>query len=474
MNSILLSIALLGQVSFSIENPGIEPQLAAIKSANPTGWWPWGVTAWDQNGDGRKDVLITMHSGHGGMIFRQNADGTFTDANAALGVTYSQLPNIARPVVADFNGDGVSDLGGIGLSGASKVFLNLTTSLSQTTGTLTPIGQGCYAIDANGDGKLDGEAWSGQSGRTFIERAINKYPASQNFTYSKSEVPLPSEFPQSLKDELPTITTGGGPIWKYCDLDADGDQDCVVQFWTTYTLNEALRFGRYLVRDSAGVLQDVSATCGLPLTGCVPMLDSIADHNGDGKLDIILSHKSGQSGLYVQGANCTFTHVANATLDSAVQFNSNPYPYSCLFSDFDSDGDQDIVIFAQRLDYADVFERTPAGYVRWGNRINCWGAQGIDIADMTGDGKPDILIGGQGPVVYPATLDQAIHSVRVLVYRNTSAATPPPPPPPPPPGALRYFFNNVEQPQGTLGTIDGVPIPGPIGTSDKVIRITTP
>lgn len=456
-----LALALCGQLSFSIESPGIEPQLVAIKAARPSGWGTWGIMSWDQNQDGRKDILVTHHTIWGGILFRQNENGTFTDVTASLGVTHQQLPVAARPALGDFNGDGILDLGGLGLTGTSKVVINNLSSLSWPAGnsTLIPIGQEGKALNINGDNYADAQLIIGKFGRTRLRKAINNHP-NPVFTYTDTELPLPEEFPQALKDNLATYTTAGGPVWKYATPDF-----CVVQYFSTYDVNEATRFGRYLMRDAQGVLQDVTATCGLP-GNAVPMLDSIVDHNGDGLLDIILSHKFGLSGLYVQGPAGTFTKHTNAQIDYVVQWNNQAYEYKCLLADFDSDGDSDMILHAQRHGYADVFERTASGYTKWG-RIWCWDAEGIEIADMTGDGKPDILVGGSGPV------SNSSASTSVLIYRNTSAGAPPPPPPPPPPGVLRVILNDIEQPQGTTATDNGVPLTAS-GTTDRIIVITTP
>lgn len=454
----LIAVSLTGQVQFEPAETDITSQLTAVKNANPSGWWSWGVRAYDWNDDGRQDVLVTLHSAQGGVLYQQNANGTFTEADT--GLARSKLPSVAAPAIADFDGNGTLDLGGAGASGAAKVLLSGAGGLVETTGTLTPLGSGLKAVDVNGDGKPDAEAWLGDYGTPRLLRQINNYPASANFSYSNTVVPIPAEWPQSVKDQLANLaldTTSAnrfsGPRWIGTDLDADGDTDYVVSYFGSYG-DAAHRFGKYLINNN-GTLEDKTATIGID-AGSVPLLDAIGDIDGDGRKEIITSHKWSGSGLWKMGANGAYTSASTDIADS-VKFDSASYPYVARWVDLDYDDDHDLVISSQRLGYLDVFENAGGG--TWTKRLRAyhWDAEGWDLADMNGDGKLDIIVGGTGPVSNPGWGQQG--NCQVFVFVNTTPNDPgPPPPPPPPPIVVPVVTVEVDPGTTIVVKVNGQPV----------------
>ncbi len=165
------------------------------------------INAADFNGDGKKDVDFGTEGIYGSAIGSQSIE--FGAGNGTFSAPVS--PTNASPVIADFNGDGRSDM--LWFDGSGAVVLLGQTDGSFTTVT-TPLRIGAppsFAVgDVNNDGKPDLvlsygdhlEIWLGNGDGTF------RYSSSIDY------------FSQG-------VGIGGQPIVA-ADLDGDGNADIVV------------------------------------------------------------------------------------------------------------------------------------------------------------------------------------------------------------------------------------------------------
>jgi hypothetical protein len=102
-----------GHVDLAVANPGLAPTVSVLlgngdgtfqpPAAYAVGSRPDGIVAADFNGDGRTDLAVANYSDNSVSTLLGNGDGTFVDPGQLATTPY------ANPVVADVNGDGISD-----------------------------------------------------------------------------------------------------------------------------------------------------------------------------------------------------------------------------------------------------------------------------------------------------------------------------------------------------------------------------
>jgi hypothetical protein len=137
----------------------------------------------------------------------------------------------------------------------------------------------------------------------------------------------------------------------------------------------------------------------------VPLL--LADLNGDGKLDVIVGNQTNQGSG--DGSVVVLLNNGDGTLQSAKGYDSGGFLISSVaVADLNSDGKQDLVVVncaasgssscfftaggtvGVLLGNGDGTFRTVQSYARGGSGTS-WSP--VKVADVNGDGKPDVLVG---------------------------------------------------------------------------------
>lgn len=348
----------------------------------------------DVNGDGKKDVVAF---GNDGVYVSLSTGSSFTAPSRWI-ANYSHNNGRWRSdkhlrVLGDINGDGKQDIVGFGDAG---VYTSLSTGFSfgQASFVVNEFGydQGWrianhprFLADVNGDGKQDIVGFANEG--VYV-------------SLSTSTATTPGFTPASRWLENFGVNQG----WQVAkhprflaDINADGMQDIVgfgdAGVWVS--LSTGSSFGRVNF-----VLADFGVNQGWRVEKHPRFL---ADVNGDGRQDIV---GFGDAGVFWTLSNSdgffgqvTFV-IANFGYDSGWRVEKHPR----FLADVNADGRQDVVGFGDAgvwtaLSTGSSF--TPASFVLADFGYNqAWRIEKHPrfLADMSGDGKQDIVAFGDAGV----------------------------------------------------------------------------
>lgn len=232
-----------------------------------------GVTVFDYDGDGAPDIFLVngapwpweesleKRSGHGCALYRNDGRGHFTDVTAAAGLN-TELQGMAA-VAGDYDGDGRPDLF-ITCVGSNHLFRNL--------------GQGHFE-DMTEEAGVGGEDNTWSIGAAWIDADADSRPDLVVLHYARwlQEVGLAQAF--SIAD---VGRSYGAPT------------GFLSAFPSVYRNRGDGAFE--LLPDSAG-LRAIDSETGRPVAQ--PLAVVPVDHNGDGRLDLLVTYHNHAATLYL-------------------------------------------------------------------------------------------------------------------------------------------------------------------------------
>lgn len=330
------------------------------------------------DGDGKADV-VQFHPGPNSSvdvwISDANGDAKFT--HAAQGGTFGiSTSSLQGAVLTDANADGKLDILAVDTSSPGQVwFLYNNGDGTFQNGFSTPLaGQspdGIVFADFNGDGQLD------FAGLNYTNEQVDVYLQS-NGTFSQAGSDLLT--PNAVYD---TCNLAAG------DLTGDGKPEIVAancndQNITAYVNNGDGTF-------QTGVYYSAAAAPDGSSANTQPRAATIADVNGDGKADILLSNLNSSDVTVLLGKGDGTVSVP--TIGYAV----GGYPQQPpLVGDFNGDGKADIIVSDAEFSYVFLKGYGDGTFLSALNYYGSTNSYGFDIAsgDFNGDGKPDFVISG--------------------------------------------------------------------------------
>lgn len=391
-----------------------------------------GVAIIDYDNDGYPDVYIvngTTLDGKGELptskLFHNNHDGTFTDVTSQAGVGVSGWGQ--GVCVGDYDNDGYDDLY-VTFYGKNHLFHNLGNGKFEDVTDKAGVGgsghdwsTGCAFVDYDRDGKLDlavanyvdfdlatapkpGESTSCVWKGTPVMCGPRGLKPAHNILYHN----LGNGTFEDVSSKAGFLKTDG----HYClsvspvDFDDDGWPDIYMACDSTPSI---LYHNKH-----NGTFQDVGITAGVAVNEDgreqAGMGSTIADYNGDGKLDIFKTNFSDDtSTLYQNQGNGTFT---DATFASGLGLHTQFLGWGTMFFDFDNDSWPDIVVAnghvypeVEKMHLGSDYQEPALLYRNLGNgQFSDVGAsagpafqsraagRGLAIADFWNDGRQSVVI----------------------------------------------------------------------------------
>ncbi|MES2777988.1 MAG: FG-GAP-like repeat-containing protein [Bacteroidota bacterium] len=345
----------------------------ALKTDFATAWAPRSVSIDDLDNDGRPDLAAAM-SNNGTISLLMNASSSGTPAFAAgvNGVT-GQGPYAS--CFADLDGSGELDMVVVNnIDNTVGLFRNVPTtgsiSLEQNTTYATGAGPNSVAYaDFDGDNKID------------------LATANSNATVSVlRNTTVGIVLGVAGKIDFATGTSPQSVV--AADIDGDGKPDLVVANSGSNTISVLRNISTYGVMNFAAKV-DIAV-------GSSPLSVCISDVDGDGKPDIVVAN-SGSNTVSVLRNN---SNSGTITLIPKVDFTTAATPRSVSMSDIDGDGKPDLAVAAAGDNKASVLRNNSfSGTIAFDTKLDFTTATspfGINIADIDGDGRPDLVVANNG------------------------------------------------------------------------------
>ncbi|MGA3163555.1 MAG: FG-GAP-like repeat-containing protein, partial [Verrucomicrobiota bacterium] len=369
----------------------IDSSSLASRVDLPTGNGPGRVVIADLDGDGKPDLIIADSYAGELFIYRNiSTNGSLTAGSFAPRVVIPMITgaysNPYTLAVADLDGDGKLDI--IALNADSNVvsiFRNISSPGSITTNSFAarvdlPGGnnmRGLAVQDLNGDGRPE------------IITANQNPPGTISIFQNMSTI---GNIAFAARVDFPA---GNGPVSVAIgDLDGDGKPDLAVVNYSSGTVSVFRNIG--VVGGDITTNSFASKVDFPALVSAFPI--AIGDLDGDGKLDLVVGGGNGSKAISVYRNTSTVGSITTNSFAPRVDFAAAGWVNSLTLADLDGDGKLDIALVSQSSSVFSIFKNVsvPGSFTTnslsarvdyaAGNNPN-----GISVGDLDGDGRPDIV-----------------------------------------------------------------------------------
>ncbi len=356
---------------------------------------PKAVAVADLNGDGKPDILTADYSDGTVSLLRNETAKGAASVNFAPRQTFPVGSNPQDVAVADLNGDGKPDLavanGKSDLAvansddGTVSVVLNQTTSPTADFAfaapqTFTVGGDPDFIAvgDLNGDGKPDIVTANYFSGGSTVSVLLNQTVNGNAFA---------NFAPQQV------FNVGGDPrTVAIGDLNGDGKPDLVTanDFSGTVSVLMGNGDGSFQTQPAFGV-------------GADPLALAAADLNGDGHPDLITANAATNTVSVLLGNG-------DGTFQTQQTVVVGDRPDALAVADLNNDGRPDLVVANQNSNTVSVLLGNGDGTFQPQQTYTVGpGPDAVAVADVNGDGIPDQIVANSGPLGDPN------HTISVLL-----------------------------------------------------------
>lgn len=343
---------------------GTELALTATPSSvspGSGGLGPYAAAVGDLDGDGRPDIVVSNYSNNTISIFHNTT-------TAPGSISFTKLSDITTGtgllpkgiVIGDFDNDGKPDVA-VACSGNNIVciFPNITT----TGGAITfgaVMNNRTYASgplnlaegDLDGDGKVD----------LVVSNATSSPATISFFRNSSTPGSISFEIPMNYATTVSGVTVA--PLAPYGisigDLDGDGKPEVVVGTWaSTGTPSNNVIIYRNTTTTGATFTTTSFAQSTLPdVTNIYGV--TMADMDGDGKLDLVTANYNGSSVGVFRNTTTTIGSITFAPIFTMLSASFDAETFVC---DIDGDGKPDIGVANTSGTSVSLFRNNPTPYL---------------------------------------------------------------------------------------------------------------
>jgi len=379
------------------------------------GGTPAAVASADFNSDGAQDLAVASTTDNNVVVLPGTGTGAF-QLNGSVSVGAQTEPNPSSIAVGDFQGAGKPADIAIASAGTGTITILLANGhgnyKAQPAITVGTSLVSLVAKDVNDDNKVDLIAADNKGSKVWVLLGNGNGSFQTPVSYTLSSAPtcvlvddLDGDGSQDIVacDKGVSILFGKG----------DGTFNAATDFKTGgNTFPVAATDGRFLEGEldlavvasgtnSIVVLlnkghRQFSQPVSIPVnTG--PTSVAAFDFNGDGFLDLAVS----STGTNHVGTLSFLSGNGNGNFSAPVQYTTASGPLSVMAGDFNGDGKGDVVVgysnpngngIAMMTGNGNGTFNPPVGHVTsWGANGSQGKYEGIDVADINGDGSPDVV-----------------------------------------------------------------------------------
>jgi len=436
----------------TLKSFGVGTAQACADSGDPGCYTNWFELA-DIDGDGDFDVVMANGGGLFGpgnleaaVVYSNDSKGAFLNVT---NTSFSGAPSQVRQVaVGDIDGDGDMDIYQPGAYGtdpdklwvqtAPRVFTDQAEILLPSS--LASRAASTHFGDLDGDGDLDLVVadWGDASASTVSRLILYSNDGHGLFTLTETQKDTPTatdHFPATIPATADSPYYGSRPTdLDFVDVDGDFDLDILV--------NHREGYSRIFLNDGHGYFSDGTGFTGTlpaditanyaPKRGPYTNNQEACDLDGDGDLDLILDNGGKAPDDAPAGMNVTqllFNDGHGVFIDqTATRIVNEPAAQdgAAKCADVNGDGFFDIVIGSRTHtsekvlinDGTGVFKYAPDALPDFTNITLA-----IDLGDLNGDGKIDLVTGqGEGTIT---TANAATLRNNRVYYGLAADVTPP-------------------------------------------------
>ena len=444
-------------VLLNTTSPGSASATFAPQVRLPTETGPQYLAMIDVNGDGRTDIAVASdYFNSTSVLLNETVPGTSMVLFGASKLVNSDPYMSGRPVVGDVNGDGKPDLILSGYSLGNVEVLTNTTAPGAAVPSFARqqifpsivAAEGVAVCDVNTDGKIDVIAVSGSKVGVHLNATTSSMPIpvvdpEQTFpvgqdAYAVAVADLNADgrpdlaVASSYANSASILVNGTEPGWgtllfgqdqefsagsgphsiAVADLLRDGRPDLITANYYSNTLSV---FENTTIQGATTLSFSAPETLA---TGSNPWTVVSADINGDGKPDLLATNfYDGTASVFL---NNSALGASTPTFSAPQTITMGPYVRSAAFADLNGDGKPDLVVSYSDSNLVNVLLNTTAA----GSSVATFATQqtfpvgtfpyAIALADINGDGKPDIIASNYGD-----------NTVSVLLNTTAPGATTP-------------------------------------------------